>query len=150
MFQDMLGHSMCWLVQNTNGIQPTRFSQLFHFFLVKLSQKTSFFAKSEILRLFVNTLTADDIYSCYKSQKFGKAIQMQLSKNPKIFLEFFNAFLESTSNFQLFPKKDEAHSKTISDINDSGRSFYLIVLKAMFQDSLGHSMCWLVLKTQEI
>ena len=33
---------------------------------------------SEILGLFVDTLNADDNYSCYKRENFKQAIQMQL------------------------------------------------------------------------
>ena len=58
----------------------------------------SLFVKSEILGLFVNTLTADDKYSCYKREKYRQGTKVQLSKNPKIFFEFLSAFLESTLN----------------------------------------------------
>ena len=68
---------------------------------------------------------------------------MLLSKKSKIFDQSFIEFLESTSTFQLFEKKDESHSSTISDSIDSERSCYLNVLKAMFQDTLEQSMCWL-------
>ena len=66
---------------------------------------------------------------------------MLLPKKSKIFDQSFIEFLESTSTLQLFGKKDEAHSSTISDSIDSERSCYLNVLKAMFQDTLEQSMC---------
>ena len=60
---------------------------------------------SEILGLFVNTLAADDKCSSDKRQKFSQAIQMQWFKQPKIFYEFFIAFLQSASNFEHLQKK---------------------------------------------
>ena len=37
-------------------------------------------------------------------------IQMQLSKKPKFFSQFYTAFHKSTFNFEHFEKKDEPHS----------------------------------------
>ena len=62
----------------------------------KLSQKTSLFIKSEILELFVNTLTASDKYSLHNRENVPEAIQMHLSPNSKTFCQYFIAFLEST------------------------------------------------------
>ena len=84
----------------------------------------------KILGSFVNTSTAD--HSSYKREKFPQAIQLQLSKTSKISYQFFIAFLQSTSNFEQFRKKDQAHSSTIFGIIDSKRSCYLNVLMAMF------------------
>ena len=61
--------------------------------------------KSEILGLFVNTLTADDKYSRHNWEKFPQPFQMQLSKKPKTFYENFIAFLISTQHFENFEKK---------------------------------------------
>ena len=60
---------------------------------------------SQILGLFVKTLTVDDKHYCYKSKIFGQAIQMRLSKKRKIFYHIFVAFLQFTSNFLYFEKK---------------------------------------------
>ena len=43
---------------------------------------------SEILGVFVNTLTADDKYSLRNRKNLPKPIQLQLSKKNKIFLPF--------------------------------------------------------------
>ena len=65
----------------------------------------------EILRLFVNTLTADDKYSLLKRDKLTQAIQMQLSKKK-------NTFSEIIFNFEQFLKKDDHQSLCISEIAD--------------------------------
>ena len=65
----------------------------------------------EILRLFVNTLTADDKYSLLKRDKLTQAIQMQLSKKK-------NTFSEIIFNFEQFLKKDDPQSLCISEIAD--------------------------------
>ena len=41
---------------------------------------------------------------------------MQLSLKRKTFSDFFNPFLESTSNFKHFEKKDDPHSYFITEI----------------------------------
>ena len=45
-------------------------------------------------------------------------IQMHLSLQPKIFSDFLVPFLESTSNFKHFEKKDYRHTYFISDITE--------------------------------
>ena len=44
---------------------------------------------------------------------------MRLSKKQKIFSEFFLAFLKSALNFEHFPKKEEPHSWSFSEIKDA-------------------------------
>ena len=51
---------------------------------------------SEILEVFVNTLTADDKYPVQDCENLQLLIQMQLSEKRKTFSEFFVPFLEST------------------------------------------------------
>ena len=53
----------------------------------------------KILRLFVNTLTADDIYSLLNRGNLTQPIQMHLSQQQKDFYQLFCAFFKSTSNF---------------------------------------------------
>ena len=43
---------------------------------------------------------------------------MQLSLKPKKFSDFFVLFLESTSNFKHFAKKDDCHRDFIPEITD--------------------------------
>ena len=51
---------------------------------------------TEMLRLFVNILTPNDKYSLSKTECRTQAIQMQLSKNWKIFSQIFSVFPKST------------------------------------------------------
>ena len=59
----------------------------------------------KILRLFVNTLTADDKYSLLNRNNLTQSIQILLSQKQNTFSEFFSAFLKSTLNFEHFFKK---------------------------------------------
>ena len=61
--------------------------------------------QSEMLELFVNTLTADDKYSRHIRETFHEKIQMQLSQKPNSFCQFHIGFLKSTSNSEYFEKK---------------------------------------------
>ena len=81
----------------------------------------------EILRLFVNALTADDKYSGSNMQNFLKQFQTPISQKQKTFSEFFIAFLECAWNLEHFEKKDEYPSLIISDIIDAQRRGYLNV-----------------------
>ena len=74
-----------------------------------------------MLGVFRNTLTANDKYPVRDCVNLLSPIQMQLSLKPTIFSHFFVPFLESTSNFKHFEKKDDRHSYFISEITDCGR-----------------------------
>ena len=63
-----------------------------------------------ILKLFVNTLTADDKYSLLNRDNLTQPIHMQLSQKEKTFSEFLFAFLKSILNLEYFLKKDDPHS----------------------------------------
>ena len=64
----------------------------------------------KVLLVFVNRLTADGKYAVYDFDNLQLSIQMQLSEKRKNFSQFFVPFLESTSNFEHFEKKDDCHS----------------------------------------
>ena len=72
-----------------------------------------------ILKLFVNTLTADDKYSLLNRDNLTQLIQILLSRKQKTFSEFPSSFLKSTLNFEHFQKKDDPHSRCISEITVS-------------------------------
>ena len=99
---------------------------------VKLRWKTCLLVTSETLGLFLNTLAANDAYSCDESEKLGHGIQMQLYKTRKIFYQFSVDFLESTSSFQHFEEKGSSSLLSIFNDPNSKRSCYLNYLKAMF------------------
>ena len=69
--------------------------------------------------MFVNTLTADDQYSLLNIDNLTQPIRTQLSKKRQAFSEFFVAFSKSTLNFEHFQKKDDLHSRFISEITHS-------------------------------
>ena len=71
--------------------------------------------------MFRNTLTANDKYPVRDCVNLLSPIQMQLSLKPTIFSHFFVPFLESTSNFKHFEKKDDRHSYFISEIKECER-----------------------------
>ena len=93
----------------------------------KLSYKKSPSVWCEILRLFVNALTADDKYSGSNMQNFPKQFQTPLSKKQKIFSGFFIAFLKCAQNLEHFQRKDEYSSLIIYEIIDAERRGYLNV-----------------------
>ena len=64
----------------------------------------------EILGVYVNTFTANAKYPVQHCENLQLKIQIQLSEKRKIFSESFVPFLESTSNFKHFGKKDDLHS----------------------------------------
>ena len=73
----------------------------------------------KILSLFVNTLTADDKYSLLNRDNLTQSIQTLLSQKQKTFSEIFSSFLKSTLNSEHFQKRDDPHSRCISEITVS-------------------------------
>ena len=72
--------------------------------------KMSLLVLGEILWVLVNPSTLDGKYPVQDCENLQLPIQMQLSEKRKTFSEFFVSFLESTSNFKHFDKKDDCHS----------------------------------------
>ena len=73
---------------------------------------------SEILRLFVNTLTADNKYSRCNVHDSVQQDPTPLSQKQKRFSGFFLAFLKCPWNLEHFEKKDEYPILIISEIMD--------------------------------
>ena len=86
--------------QRVNGFQtPLKVARhhyypLFPWIPGKLSWKKTALLWSKILRLFANTLTADDKYSCRNMQNFLQQLQTLLSQKRKTFYGFFIPFLK--------------------------------------------------------
>ena len=93
----------------------------------KLSWKKSALVWSEILRLFVNTLTADNKYSRCNVHNFAQQVQTPLSQKQNTFSGFFIAFLKCAWNLEHFQKKYEYPSLIISEMMDCERGGYLNV-----------------------
>ena len=73
----------------------------------------------KILRLFVNTLTANDKYSLLNRDNLTQPIQILLYQKQMTFSQYFSAFLKSTLNFEIYQKKDDRHRQCISEITNS-------------------------------
>ena len=66
-----------------------------------------------MLRLFVNTLTADKKYSRCNVHNFAQQVQTHLYKKEKTFSGFVIAFLKDAWNLEHFGKKEEYPSLII-------------------------------------
>ena len=92
-----------------------------------MSYKKSPSVWCEILRLFINALTADDKYSGSNMQNLPQIFQTPPSQKQKTFSGFFIVFLKCAWNLEHFLKKDEYSSLIISEIIDAERRGYLNV-----------------------
>ena len=81
----------------------------------------------EILRLFVNALTADDKYSGSNMRNLRQQFQTPAAQKQKPFSGLFNAFLKCAWNLEPFQKKDEYPSLIIPEIIDAEKRGYLNV-----------------------
>ena len=128
VYQVLLQNTIC--NQRVNGFQtPLKVARnhYYPFFLWisgKLCWKMTALLWSKILRVFANTLTADDKYSCRNMQNFLQKIQTLLSRKRKTLSRFFIAFLKCAWNLKHFEKKDDFPSLIISEIIVSERGCY--------------------------
>ena len=94
--------------QRVNGFQTSLKVARHHYYAFfpwisgKLSCEKTALLWSSILRLFANTLTADDKYSCRNMQKFLQQLQTLLSQKRKTASWFFIAFLKYGWNLEYF------------------------------------------------
>ena len=82
---------------------------------------------SEILTLFVNTLTPNDKYSRRNMQIFWQQFQTPLSQKWKTFCQILIVFLNCGWNLQRFENQEEYPSLIITEIIASERDVYLSV-----------------------
>ena len=104
----------------------------------------------KILSMFVNTLTDDDKYCLLYREFLTQPIQILLSRKENNFSRFFSAFLKSTLNFEHFRKKDDPHSRCISQITVSEKGYSINVCKIPFKTSLAQKIWQKCPKTVEI
>ena len=96
--------------QRVNGFQTPLKVERHHYFPFsawisgKLSWTKTALFWSKILRLFSNTLPADDKYSCRNMQNFQQQLETLLSQKPKILSGFFS-ISEMCMKFRTFWKK---------------------------------------------
>ena len=117
--------------ERVKGFQTLLKSARYHYYHLfssirdKLSCKKAALVWSPILRLFVNTLNVDDMYSLSNMQNLKEQFQMPLSHKQKTFSGFFIAFLKCTWSLEQFPETDGYPSLTVSEIIDAERRAYL-------------------------
>ena len=87
----------------------------------------SAFVTSDMLRVFVNTLTPDDKYSRRNMQIFWQQLQTTLSQKGKIFCQFLIVFLNCGWSLQRSENQEEYPSLIITEIIASERDVYLSV-----------------------
>ena len=80
----------------------------------------------KILRLFANTLTADDKYSLINRGILKQPIQMQLSQKEETFSDYFTKVSKTVLNFEYFQKND-SHIPYSSEITDCEKRGYINV-----------------------
>ena len=80
-------------------------------------------------------LTAEYTYSRRNMQTLTQQVQTPLSLKQKTFSVFFYPFLKSTWNGEVFEKKGETSSLSLSEIIDSKGGGYLSAWKAILQNS---------------
>ena len=89
-----------------------------------------------ILRLFVNTLTADNKYSRCNVHNFAQQVQTRLSPKEETFSGFLIAFLKCAWNLENCEQKDDYPSLIISEMMDCERGGYLNVWKVFLQKTM--------------
>ena len=89
-----------------------------------------------MLRLFANTLTADDKYSFLITQNFLQYLQTPLCQKRKTFSGFFIPFLKCAWNLEHFQKEDECPSLIISEIIVSERGCYWNGYNVLLQNTI--------------
>ena len=95
----------------------------------------------KILRLFVYTLTDDDKFCLLYTDNLTQPFQILLFQKEKRFSQFFCAFLKSTLNLEHSGKKDDPHSRCISEITVSEIGDRINVCKIPFKMSLPQKTC---------
>ena len=119
--------------QRVNGFEKLVKSARHNYFPIfprirdKLSWKKSALVRFEIFRLFVNTLTPDDKYSCGNIQIFWQQLQTILSQEEKTFRGFYIAFAKCAWNLEHSEKKEEYPRLINTEIIASERDVYLSV-----------------------
>ena len=68
----------------------------------------------KMVKLCVNTLTAEDKRCFLNRDNLTQPIQILVSQKQKTTSQFFFGFLKSTLNFEHFQKKDDPHRKCVS------------------------------------
>ena len=95
-------------------------------------------------------MTDDYKYCLLYRDNLTQPIQILLSHTEKTFSRFFSAFFKSTLNFEHSGKKDDPHSRCISQITVSEKGELINVCKILFKRSLPYKTWQKRPKTVEI
>ena len=101
-----------------------------------MSCKKSALVTSEIFRLFIDTMTPEELYSGRYMQIFWQQLQTTLSQKVKALWRFFIAFPKCEWNLEHSEKKEEYPSLIITEIIASERDVYLSVKKVLLQHTI--------------
>ena len=85
--------------------------------MAKIESENIRLSVSEILGVFVNTFTADDMYSL----RNRKNLPQPIIKETNFFSQFSAAYLKFKSDVEHYEMKDEAHRLRIFEIRDRKR-----------------------------
>ena len=105
---------------------------LYHIYwslLRQLSYKKSLLLICKISRLFINTLSADNMYSFFNRENLTQPIQMQLSRKEKIFLNFFLHFWYLIEILNISKKKKFRNISVVRRRVFSDNKQYLNIMK---------------------
>ena len=75
-----------------------------------MSREKAVLVRHKALKLFVNTLSADDKYSLRNRDNLTQPIRTILSQKQKPFYQLLLAFSKSALNLEHFQKRDDPHS----------------------------------------
>ena len=89
-----------------------------------MSEKESLLVTWKVLRLLVNTFTANDKYPFLSSDNSMQTIQMHLFQKQKTLFTSFLCIFQIYIKFTTFSKKCDSHSLCISEITDPERRGY--------------------------
>ena len=78
----------------------------------------SLLVTGNVWRLFINTLSADDIYSLISKDNSMQTIHMDLSQKQNVFYQFFSAFFEYALK-HWFNRNESASIILIDDIESN-------------------------------
>ena len=92
-----------------------------------MSCKKSTIVKFKIVGFFVNTLTANGMYSSRNIQNLTQQLQTTMSQKQMTFYRIFITYVKSRTSSDDFVKKDESPSFSIYEIIDGERGCYLNV-----------------------
>ena len=127
-----------------------RFYPTFQLTIDKLSQKVAVSVRPEISVLFVNKLSANQMYSRHNWENFSQHVQRPLSQKRQTFTWIFIQYLESTQNVLYFQKKDQGHSLNIWEVIESEKCGDFNAQKLLFQNTFPEPTSSGVPKTVEI